>query len=236
MKKTIAAVIGCLCLVGSALAAPEGTATITYLGSGAAPGSVVSLYIDQDGVYPPYEFSSDFTRAGYLLHDVASATGVGMAIDNPLWTFCIDVTQTPSYGTYATYDVVPLTEAPNPTFIGSTLTSARAALLQELWGRYHSTTMNAQQAAEFQLAIWELVYETSGTLDISSGSVRSDSFNAETNTLLNSLDGTGPMANLVALTHPVYQDLLAEVPAPGALLLASLGTAVVGWLRSRKEL
>ena len=236
MKKAMFVVVSCLCLAASALAAPQGTVTITYLGSGAAPGSVVSLYIDQDGVYPPYEISSDFTRAGYLLHDVAAATGVGQIIENPLWTFSIDATQTPSYGSYATYDVVPLTEAPNPTFIGNTLTPARAAMLEELWGRYHSTTMTAQQAAEFQLAIWEIVYETSGTFDISSGSVRSDSLNADTNALLNSLDGTGPMANLVALTHPVYEDLLAEVPAPGAISLAGLGMAVIGWLRTRKQL
>ena len=96
--------------------------------------------------------------------------------------------------------------------------------------------MTAQQAAEFQLAIWEIVYETSGTYDISTGSVRSDSYNSGTNALLSSLDGTGRHAELVALTNSTYQDLLAEVvPAPGALALSSLGMMAIGWLRSRKR-
>jgi hypothetical protein len=236
MKNTLIAMVACFALTGSAWAAPQGTVSIKYLGAGAAPGSIVSLYIDEDGTYPPYEISTDFTRAGYLLHDIASATGVGLDIQNPMWSFCIDALQSPTYNAYATYDVVALTEAPNPTFMGSPLTADRATLLEELWGRYHSTTMTSQQAAEFQLAVWEIVYETSGTYDIALGSVRSDDLNAETNAMLHSLDGTGPMANLVALTNPVYQDLLAEVPAPGALSLGSLGMALIGWLRSRKQL
>jgi hypothetical protein len=235
MKRILFVAVSCFCLVTPVLAAPTGTVSIKYLGASAAPGTTVSLYIDSDGTYPPYEISTDFTRAGYMAHDVAGATGSGQYVNDPLWTFCIDACQSPSYGSYAQYDVVSLTEAPNPTFIGTTITPAKAALLEELWGRYYNTTMTEQQAAEFQLAIWEIVYETSGTYDISDGSVRSDSFNEGTNALLAGLDGTGPKSQLVALTNSVYQDLLAEIPAPGALALGSLGLSIVGWLRSRKK-
>jgi hypothetical protein len=235
MKKTLFVLVSCLCLMEPVWAA-QSTVTIKYLGSTAAPGSVVSLYIDSDGTYPPYEISTDFTRAGYLLHDVSGSTGLGTEIDDPVWAFCIEAGQSPTYGSYATYDVIGVTGAANPTLPGRTLTSSQGALLEELWGRFHSTTMNSEEAAAFQLAIWEIVGETSGTYDIGSGSVRSDDLIGETNVMLDSLDGTGPMASLAVLTHPVYQDLLAEVPAPGAVSLGGLGMALLGWLRSRKQL
>jgi hypothetical protein len=98
--------------------------------------------------------------------------------------------------------------------------------------------MTNQQAGEFQLAVWEIVFETSGTYDIATGSLRSNDLSTGTNALLSSLDGTGPKANLVALTHPDYQDMLAQatVPAPGALCLSSFGLAIMGWLRTRRSL
>jgi hypothetical protein len=230
----------CVCISVPALAAPTGTVTMNYLGWGAAPHATVSLYADTDGTYPPYEVAiGSGLVAGYYKHNVTATTGSGAYLDNPLLAFCMDLAQPPSYLS-ATYEVVPLTEAPNPTLIGVPMTAAKADLLAELWGRHFSATMTNQQAAQFQLAVWEIVFETSGTYDISSGSVWSGNLHSGTNALLNSLDGTGPMANLVALTHPQYQDMLARivppVPAPGAIFLAGVGTIIIGRLRSRRRL
>jgi hypothetical protein len=211
---------------------------MNYLGWDAAPYRTVSLYASSDGTYPPYEIAyGGGLVAGYYKHDVTAATGSGMYVTDPMLGFCIDLLQRPSY-LPATYDVVPLTEAPTPTFIGVPMTAAKADLLRELWGRHFSATMTSQQAAEFQLAVWEITFETSGVYDMSAGSVRSNNLNVGVNSLLNSLDGMGPMANLVALTHLQYQDMLTQipVPAPGAISLGSLGAAIIGWLRSRKRL
>lgn len=120
-------------------------------------------------------------------------------------------------------------------------TSVTANRLREFWGRYFGGIgENADLAAAFQLGLWEIVHETNGTLDLSTGSFIVDSAPAgvksTSQSWLDNLDGTGPMdMSLVILDAPKSQDQIINrvppiIPAPPAVILGAMGLAsLVGY-------
>lgn len=134
--------------------------------------------------------------------------------------FCIDLGQNISFGTTYTFSTGPVEGAPVP---GGPMGVAKANLLRELWGRHFTSISTNVEGSAFQIAVWEIVFDSG--LDFSSGVVQ---VNGNSNVLLTaqgylaSLDGnTNAFAPVYALVSDSTQDML--VPAPGALALVGLG-------------
>lgn len=172
------------------------------------------------------------------------------AFDNSFQTFCIDVTQTfnfnPSNPPSYTYTLTPLQNAPWDNAQHNTgMGLAKAKLLSELWDNFHSQVTNDDNSAAFQIAVWEIVFETSGNaLDLTSGNFKANygtsqvqgyvklgseyvpTYVKTAQNWLNTLTGNGPLdPNLVALTSDTAQDqfTFTSVPAPPGVLLAGIG-------------
>lgn len=144
------------------------------------------------------------------------------------------------------------TDTPFADSIG-TLSATILSNIESLFETAYSTldVMDNQQSAGFQLALWEILYETSGDLDLTTGSFQQtrdgtaqDGAEAFANGFLDGLGGpitqgydltfwesvdtgSGRSQNLVSVTA-------VPLPAAGLLLLAGLG-AIAGASRSRRS-
>jgi hypothetical protein len=138
--------------------------------------------------------------------------------------FCIDLNQTISFGSSYTFTTSPVEAAPVP---GAAMGLAKADLLRELWGRHFASIDTNVEGSAFQIAVWEIVFDTG--LDFGSGVVQVTGDPAVLSTAqgyLASLDGnTFAFAPVYALISDSTQDML--VPAPGALSLMGLGGLLV---------
>ena len=120
------------------------------------------------------------------------------------------------------------------------LGSTKANQLKELWGRFRAAVgTDNTKAAALQMAIWEIVADTGK--NVTAGAFRADTTTAagaavasQAQAWLNALNGTGPKANLLAMTSPKDQDQLFEVPpcTPTTQLKAGM-TATIGFWHNK---
>ncbi len=233
-----------LCLTSGTRACLKNTVDIEHDGYGA----VGTATLWGGGLYGANR------HAGVYMLDKSAGTGEGELWDNGyIGAFCIELSQSaPSYP--KTYDVIMPEDAQRPTtFLGETIGSRKADFLGELWGRFFDTawvmsesfTEEQNIAAEaFAAAVWEIVYEDSPAsatmwdvaVDSTTGPLGFRCENADislANSMLHSLDGTGPRAELRAFVNSCGQDYIVEVPEPATILL--LGLSSLTLLRGKRK-
>jgi len=171
-------------------------------------------------------------------------SGAKGGLGGTFYAFCIEPREFISPGQVVTYQWSALQDG--TTNIGG-MGAAKAALIDELFGRYQpqlNGTISDLQASALQISIWEIVRETSGSLDVYSGTTRysnpGDALEASALTLaeryVTSLNGTGPkLSNLFALDNNGVQDVLVQTnaPEPGTYAMLGAGLLALGGL-SRK--
>src|SRR5438105_1978441 len=158
----------CLCAIAVMAIALSGSA---------APADTISATLVDINSGSPYE-TVNVTFNGFALdHAIAGIqnwqrqSGTQFRGSNFFDTFCVDIVQDVRLGGTYSYNVSSnIADAPKPgTYVqtlgtGTGMGSIRADMIAELWAKFYTPDMSEADAAAFQTAIWELVYEnrTSG--------------------------------------------------------------------------
>jgi hypothetical protein len=133
------------------------------------------------------------------------------------------------------------------TYTASAFSGSQGTLLQGLYSSSFKSVNSGNQQAAFQLAVWEITGETSGTLDITQGSFMLTSSGGNnavqalaTHYLSAAQTYQGPaLYSLTRLSNPSYQDLVIAstatlVPEPETYALFLGGLGVIGLLSRRR--
>jgi hypothetical protein len=244
-KKVVTLLAGILlALTCGAKADLLGTIDITYAGGGA--GGHANLW--GGGL----NGASRFTGV-YKLRK-SSGTGQGeLWEDGLINTFCIELSETAPYNV-KTYDVVLPEDAQDPTtFLGAKIGLQKAEYVREAWGRFFDeswlgsgpfTTQQNSNAEAFAAVLWEIIYEdlpespliwdvTADGTDGQRGFYCTGLDTDSANSMLHSLHGTGPRADLRAFVRNGSQDYVAKVPEPATVCLLTSGGLLL--LRRRRR-
>jgi hypothetical protein len=162
----------------------------------------------------------------------------GLLNGNSFVTYCTDLFQNFTFNTTYNYSVVD-----GATAWGATRSQDLNRLMSA--ALFYSVPTNAAQSAAVQAAVWEVLYETSGTYDLNAGTFKANSGNATTQGYLSALNAAA-WANLpnVPITHKVDQlynrerqdfMVITAVPEPGTYAMMIAGLGMLGFIGRRRR-
>lgn len=216
------------------------TVSVKYLGKGAG----------QD-VKMTYNGNTSTVFAGQLKHQLSNA-GAGYSwLNGTHLTYCTDLAQYVTSST-KTYTIEQVENMPGSSPMGQAKADALRALFAVANGAQAATSASNDYATAFQLAVWEIVTDYSGSsFAINAASFTTGNFkakrtnnNALTSSVVNAasslynsavlfLQNNGSSTQLLGIASGSYQDQLVQVPAPGCAALAGIGGILVARRRRR---
>ncbi len=148
-----------------------------------------------------------------------------IADGQPMQGFCIDPFHFSQHSSPG-YEFVPLEDAPKPD--SNNMGAVKAGEISDLWALYYSGSMNANDAAGLQIAIWMIV--GGSKFHLTSG----DDYGA--GAMISSLAGYfGPGANLIGLSGPGQDYVVPTSPVPeGGATVCLLGGSLAALAVFRK--
>ncbi len=150
--------------VVAALATVAGTAAATdvqlrFLETGAGRNVSVTLNGDTNTFF-----------AGQLIHEVQTSSAPTLSVDGRITTFCVEIEERTN-GSFDTFAVSVLDDQVIPAAVGAT-GSARTQAALDVADAFYAIAADAaatnNEAAAFQLLLWEIVYDYDPTAGLSS--------------------------------------------------------------------
>ncbi|MBX3387487.1 MAG: hypothetical protein KF768_13035 [Phycisphaeraceae bacterium] len=162
--------------------------------------------------------------------------GIDDTIGNAFTTYCVDLAQNVTANTNFVFNVM------TPADYG--FNAAQTYLLSVLWADILPQVGTSNDSAAFQLAVWEIVYDSDKALTTGSFKANSpDTPKTIAQGWLNTIAAPGyvainPLPTLRVLQSDTAQDQLTAIstpiPAPGAGVLALAGMGILA-MRRRKQ-